>query len=111
MITAVLFAFLLAAPPTTAPCPVSGVVRDTTGGVVAGASVRLETAGAREQQTRTAGDGRFRFETAPCGSREIIVSAPGFAERTLSITTDKVAEVVLAPAGPLETVTVTPTRT
>jgi outer membrane receptor protein involved in Fe transport len=79
--------------------------------VVAGASVRLETTGAREQQTRTAADGRFRFETAPCGSREIIVSAPGFAERTLSITTDKVAEVVLAPAGPLETVTVTPTRT
>jgi outer membrane receptor protein involved in Fe transport len=111
MISALFFALFLSAQPATSTCSLSGIVRDTTGGVVAGASVRVEGTGTPEQRTRTAADGQFRIDAAPCGAREVIVSAPGFAERHLSVSPGERAEVVLSPAGPLETVTVTPTRT
>ena len=111
MIPALLCALLVLQPPSGVPPPVAGTVRDASGGVIAGASVRLEAAGGHEQQTRTAADGRFRFAHPPADPQQLVVSAPGFAERRVPIASGEPAEVVLAPAGPLETVTVTPTRT
>ncbi len=111
MISALLCALLVLQPPAGAPPPVAGTVRDASGGVIAGASVRLEAAGGHEQQTRTAADGRFHFAHPPADPQQLVVSAPGFAERRVPIVSGEPAEVVLAPAGPLETVTVTPTRT
>ncbi len=111
MIVALLFALLVAPPSATVPGQVVGIVHDSTGGVIAGASVRLEAAGGHEQRTETAADGRFRFEHPPNNPRQLIVSAPGFIERRLPIEPGQPSDVVLTAAGPLETVTVTPTRT
>jgi outer membrane receptor protein involved in Fe transport len=111
MIAALLCALVAIAPSPAAPPPVTGIVHDASGGVIVGALVRLESAGASEQQTHTAADGRFQFAHPPPGVQRIIVSAPGFAEQQLTVKPGVAADVVLQPAGPLETVTVTPTRT
>ncbi len=88
---------------------VTGTVRDTTGGAVSGASVVVRTASGGEPQTVVSGpDGRFTLVDVPAGAT-LVVRAGGFAERRQAISGAEV-EVVLAPAGLLETVTVTPTR-
>ena len=88
----------------------SGVVKDTSGGAVPGASVTVQTSGGTEQQTVFSGpDGRFTFATVPDGAI-LVVRAGGFAEQRQSVSGTDV-EVTLQPPTILETVVVTPGRT
>ena len=90
---------------------VSGTVRDASGRAVAGAVVLLRPAAGPERQTASAADGRFAL-ASPGGAAVLIVRAGGFAEsrQTLGAAAQGPVDVVLAPAGVSETVTVTATR-
>jgi len=88
---------------------VTGVVKDTTGGAVSGATVIVRTASGDEQQAVSGPDGRFRLDNVPSGAT-LIVRAGGFAPKEQALTANGELEVVLSPATVLETVTVTPTR-
>lgn len=88
---------------------VSGVVRDRSGAVVAGARVSLMNA----QQTiiktgETDSQGSFSFDGLAGGSYLLMVIAGGFSERRMAVTAgaDKL-EVVLDPGPITEEVTVT----
>ena len=91
---------------------VSGIVHDTSGGVVSGAAVVVRSGSGSEQRTTTGPDGRFTIETAGSGEVTIVVRAGGFAEKTQKAPASGGAiEIVVEPASLFETVTVTPTRT
>ena len=96
---------LLAAAPAEA-ARVAGVVVDSSGAPVPGATV---SAGAGS--VTTGDDGRFDFPDAPDGLVSIRVTAPGFAMATLTVegTTDA-ARVVLQPAPLVDEVLVTASR-
>jgi outer membrane receptor protein involved in Fe transport len=96
----------------SAAAAVSGVVHDSSGAVVVGASVIVRPATGPERQSQTGPDGRFSIET-PEGEVTVIVRAGGFAEnvRRVSTTDGRDLDIEVVPAGLLETVTVTPTRT
>jgi iron complex outermembrane receptor protein len=104
MLSALLFSLALA------QASVTGSVKDSTGGAVAGASVVIRTSTGTEQQTVTGPDGRFTLR-APDGQATLVVLAGGFAEKTQPLSGTGEIEIVLSPAGLLETVTVTPSRT
>ena len=104
MLSALLFSMALA------QASVTGSVKDSTGGAVAGASVVIRTSTGTEQQTVTGPDGRFTLR-APDGQATLVVLAGGFAEKTQPLSGTGEIEIVLSPAGLLETVTVTPSRT
>jgi outer membrane receptor protein involved in Fe transport len=89
---------------------VTGIVRDTSGGAVAGASVTVRTDSGADQQTVTGPDGRFVLDRATEGPATLVVRAGGFAEKQQPLTGAGEIEVVLAPAGLLEMVTVTASR-
>ena len=98
------------AAPATAP--VTGVVRDTAGGVVVGAAVIVRAA-TGERQGVTGPDGRFAIQVSQGGEIVVIVRASGFAEARQTVVSGAAREnlsVVLSPATVLEAVTVTPTR-
>jgi outer membrane receptor protein involved in Fe transport len=109
-IALVLLFLVSSAVAASAQSEVSGVVTDSSGGVVSGASVVARGASGAEQQTVTGPDGRFSFPSAPAGAT-IIVRASGFAEKSQPATATGRLEVVLAPATLLMSVSVTPTRT
>jgi outer membrane receptor protein involved in Fe transport len=91
---------------------VSGVVHDTSGGVVSGAAIIVRAASGPEQRVTTGPDGRFTVETAGAGPVTVIVRAGGFAEKTERVSdSSRVLDIVLAPAALLEQVTVTASRT
>jgi outer membrane receptor protein involved in Fe transport len=96
---------LLAAAPAEA-ARVAGVVVDSSGAPVPGATV---SAGAGS--VMTGDDGRFDIPDAPDGSVALRVTAPGFAVATLTVegTTDA-ARVVLQPAPLVDEVLVTASR-
>lgn len=88
---------------------VSGVVRDRSGGVVAGARVSLMNAGQTIiKSAQTDSQGNFTFEDVAGGSYLLVVAAGGFAERRIAVTSgaDRF-EIVLDPARITEEVTVT----
>ena len=92
--------------------PVTGVVRDTAGGVVVGASVIARAAGG-DNQAVTGVDGRFTITVSQPGDIVVIVRAAGFAEGRQTIGSGAARQdlsVVLKPATVLETVIVTPAR-
>jgi outer membrane cobalamin receptor len=101
-----LLAFLLSL--SLAQAAVTGVVTDTTGGAVSGATVIARSASGEERQAVTGPDGRFTIDNVPTGST-LIVRAGGFATREQAVD-NGTANIVLSPATLLETVTVTPTR-
>ncbi len=103
MVSVFLVSLMLAAP------SVSGVVKDSTGGAVAGASVLIRTSSGTEQ-TVSGPDGRFTLNKTPDGQSTLVVRAGGFAEKEQRLTGSGDIEVVLEPAGLLEMVTVTPSR-
>jgi outer membrane receptor protein involved in Fe transport len=103
MLWALMFSLSLAA------ASVAGVVKDTTGAVVPGATVIVQTDSATAQAV-TGPDGRFVLEKAPDGPATLIVRAGGFAEKRQPLSPSSELEIVLSPASLLETVTVTPTR-
>src|SRR5262245_18862233 len=99
---------------TLAAASLSGVVHDSTGAVVVGASVIVRPAVGPERQTQTGPDGRFTVESPEDGGVTLIVRAGGFSENVRRLTgADRSADldIQVVPAGLLETVTVTPTRT
>src|SRR5215510_11178388 len=90
---------------------VSGVVRDSSGGVVSGAAVVVRAASGPEHRATTGADGRFTVDAPETGDVTVVVKAGGFAEKTAKVSDRKSdLDVVLEPATLLETVTVTPTR-
>ncbi len=103
MLLALLLSLSLAAPAVT------GVVTDTSGGTISGATVTVQTATGAGQQTVTGPDGRFAFDLVPEGAT-LVVRAGGFGEMKQPFTGSAEITIVLAPAGLLETVVVTPTR-
>ncbi len=93
---------------------VTGVVRDSSQAVVAGAEVVLLTAQQTSvRSTRTAADGRFSFEKVPAGRYVLLVSYAGFAERRVAVTVSGTGsapvEVTLYPTPVQAEVTVTAT--
>ena len=99
---------------TAGGAPVTGSVRDGSGDVVPGAMVVVRAASGAEEQTTTGPDGRFTLRQPPGSEFVVLVRAPGFAEhRQTVVPGDPVrsVDVVLAPAGLTETVTVTAART
>ena len=109
MRTAFLSVFLLLfALSASAQTGVSGVVTDSSGGVVAGAAVIARASSGSEQQTVTGPDGRYSFSSVPAGAT-IVVRASGFAEKSQPASAS--VNVELAPATLFESVSVTPTRT
>jgi outer membrane receptor protein involved in Fe transport len=92
-----------------AQAAITGVVKDTSGGAVAGASVVVRTTAGTDQQTVTGPDGRFTLKV-PDGQATLVVKAGGFAQQEQAFSGLEEIEVVLSPAGLLETVTVTPSR-
>jgi outer membrane receptor protein involved in Fe transport len=89
----------------------SGVVHDSSGGVVSGAAVIVRSQSGPEQRATTGPDGRFTVDTTS-GEVTIIVRAGGFAEKTERVTDlSRSVDIVLAPAALLEQVTVTASRT
>src|SRR6266545_2650236 len=91
---------------------VQGVVTDSTGGVVANAKVTLtnnETQ--RAQETRTSGEGFYRFSGLPPGTYKISVEQPGFQRQTVESIRIQAEElqgqnVTLSPGEITQTVTV-----
>ena len=105
---------LLLALTLAAPGAVSGVVKDSTGAVVTGASVVVKPISGSEHLATTGADGRFTVDIPVDGDVTVIVRAGGFAEKSQRVGSGERGrdlEIVLQPATLLETVTVTPTRT
>ncbi len=90
---------------------VSGVVKDGTGAVVAGAAIIVRTASGVEQRAVTQSNGRFELTRGVPSGATIIVLAGGFAEKTVTADNGRELEIVLELASRLESVTVTPSRT
>ncbi|HUK33808.1 MAG TPA: TonB-dependent receptor plug domain-containing protein, partial [Vicinamibacterales bacterium] len=91
---------------------VSGVVQDSSGAVVAGASITARTPEG-ERMAVSGTDGRFVVETLGTGSVTLVVRAQGFAEKTQQAEAagSTNVTVVLEPAALREDVTVTAART
>ena len=91
---------------------ISGVVHDSSGGAVGGASVIVRGASGSESRITTGPDGRFTLETQETGEVTIVVLAGGFAEKTQKVpVSSEVIDITVEPATLFETVTVTPSRT
>lgn len=91
--------------------PVTGVVRDSAGGVVPGAIVIARTSAGSEQRTVTGLDGRFTISLPT--PFDLTIRVGGFAEHTQAIaapTAGTPLEIVLIPGGISQQVTVTATR-
>jgi outer membrane cobalamin receptor len=127
MVTALAVLFLQTAAPVAAPAvapapraaarpadaaTVTGTVHDSVGGIVPGASIIVRTPG-REQHTVSGPDGRFAAAAPESAEIVVIVRAAGFAElrQTIGAGASRTnLDIVVAPAGMAETVTVTATR-
>src|SRR5262245_17550568 len=90
----------------------SGVVHDSTGAVVVGASVIVRSGTGPDRQTITGADGRFTIDAPETGDVTLVIRAGGFAEKVqrLSSSDRGPLDIEVVPAAVLETVTVTPTR-
>ena len=110
------FVFLLVASMAMAQLPtgtILGVVRDTSGAVVPGASLTARNAATGQTRTAVAGgDGSYRFSALPVGSYEIRVEQPGFQAQvrsglTITVTQEAVVNFTLAVGAIEQTVEVT----
>jgi outer membrane receptor protein involved in Fe transport len=74
---------------------VSGVISDSTGGVLAGATVVLRgVATGDERSIDTSSDGHFRIETATPGTYLVIVRRAGFSEAARTVAVDSTESTV-----------------
>lgn len=93
---------------------VSGTVKDSSGGPIAGAKVSFQGGGATLDKA-TDPEGRFSFSGVQAQSGRVIVQADGFTTQTQSWSSSQPSaapiEFVLSPASLMERVTVTATRT
>src|SRR5499427_2923315 len=89
----------------------SGVVKDTSGAVVPGASIVARTSeGERAAVSGT--DGQFTVEAPGSGTVTLVVRAPGFAEKQQTVEPNANAiTVTLEPSSLREDITVTAART
>jgi hypothetical protein len=62
----------------------TGVVRDLSAAPVAGVLLTLSSLD-RALQTKSAADGRFRFESIPTGKYDLELSAPGFVKQRFPV--------------------------
>ena len=90
---------------------VKGVVRDSSGSVVSGAAVFVQTSSGVEQHAVTNPEGRFELTRGIPKGATLIVRAGGFAEKSQAAPETGEMEIVLQPARVFDSVTVTPTRT
>lgn len=85
-----LLACFAAAVPAWAATTISGVVSDTTGGLLPGATVVLrDVATGQEQSTETTSDGRFSIEAPADGIYLVIVRLSGFSEAARTVRVDE----------------------
>jgi outer membrane receptor protein involved in Fe transport len=105
-----LIVYFALATAAAAQSAVTGVIRDESGGVIAGATVMVRGASGLEQQFVTGPDGRFAIVRALGGQATLVVRAGGFAEKTQAVKAGE-NEVILSVDNVFEAVTVTPTRT
>jgi len=96
------------------PGRVSGVVRDSSGAVLAGANVALVTGEQTSvKNARTDKGGRFALEQLAVGRYMLVVSFPGFSDKrvpvNVSATAPRAIDVVLDPTPVEAEVTVTAT--
>ncbi|HJQ68858.1 MAG TPA: TonB-dependent receptor [Blastocatellia bacterium] len=91
---------------------VEGVVRDQSGAAVTDAEISLVVGPFAESRTTNA-EGRFVFDSVPRGGAKLQARARGFAlfEKRWTISDEGPLEIVLAPEGVFEQVTVTAART
>ena len=93
---------------------IDGIVRDSSGAVVSGATVTIHTK-PFQAETRTSERGEFEFRNATTSPGTLEVIAPGFSKAQIAINTpDSVAgliEIVLLPSSTTEEVTVSAART
>jgi len=65
---------------------IEGVVKDSSGGVVAGAKVEISYAvSGYQRETTTGSDGAFRFTNVPFNGYHLVVTAPGFGSYTQDV--------------------------
>ena len=100
---------------TEAAGQITGTVRDPAGAAVAGAVVKLLTAGGAEvSRAQTDGVGQFSFDAVAAASYAVVVSKGGFedAQRELSVVPGQSLslEIQLRVGALSESVTVTPAR-
>jgi len=91
----------------------TGVVRDSSGAPLSGASIVIRSRTGDETHATSGADGTFTAPVPAAGDVVIVVRADGFAEarqRLRAAAARSTVEVVLAPAGLSETVTVTASR-
>lgn len=91
---------------------ISGTIRDSAGGVIAGASIVVR-GGERDQFIVSGPDGRFSVQAPSAGEVLIIVRAAGFAELHYSVAPGAPranVDLVVVPATVTQAVTVTATR-
>lgn len=103
--------FHQAAAAQPAPVRLSGLVRDSAGGLIAGAELVLEDrATGAERRTRTGPAGEFEFADLRAGDYRLRAAAAGFAEHRrlvrLRAGANQHEEIVLEPAGLMEQITV-----
>jgi hypothetical protein len=84
------FVLLLMAGPAKAQLgnagSIEGVVKDSSGGVVAGAKVEINfPVTGYQRETTTGSDGTFRFSNVPFNPYHLVVTAPGFASSTQDV--------------------------
>jgi outer membrane receptor protein involved in Fe transport len=91
----------------------TGLVIDPSGAPIAGATVRVEQAGAVSAVTETGANGQFTVNDVPDGAATVFVTSPDFAEATVDVTVaadTPALRIVLQPAPLAITVTVTASR-
>ncbi len=87
--------------------PIRGVVVDSTGGALGGATVTLRVGSGVERTTVSDAAGRFVFHDVPAGPTTVTVTLDRFDAATLDVSsTQAELTVVLAPASRSEQVTV-----
>jgi outer membrane receptor protein involved in Fe transport len=114
MIASLGFALLALALQASPASSISGIVRDSSGAPLAGATVLVRTISGAEERTTSGPDGRFGARVATSGDLVVIVRAEGFAEHRQTIGSEaprQGLDVTLSPATVTETVTVTAART
>ena len=112
LITFILFPalFVIAQPPNTSQ--VAGIVKDSKGRVIAGATINLLTARQSVITTgQTDAQGRFALNSVALGSYELVISSIGFASHHVAVhlpaTENAALEITLSPAQLTDEVTVT----
>jgi iron complex outermembrane receptor protein len=86
VLASAIFLFLVLPTAYAQTSSLTGRVEDPQGGVIAGADVTVSAPGRPERRTRSAADGSFRFDGLPAAMYTVLITAPGFASWTQTVT-------------------------